>query len=677
MGKIAKGIWPTMITPFTEDNRIDDQALCRMMDWYVKQGCDGVFAVCQSSEMFFLTLEERVHLARRCVELAGDRIQVIASGHISDRIEDQVEELRAVWATGVRAVVLVSNRLAKQDEDDDIWIANAQHLLDALPEVTFGMYECPYPYKRLITPKTMTWMVSTGRFAFLKDTCCHAPTIRERLQIIRDHTPEGAEPMGLFNANTMTLLESLRDGADGFCGVMGNLHPDLYQWLFRNFRKEPVWARDLQAGLTMLSSLEANAYPVCAKKHMQDVGIPMTLVTRTRPQEQFGYMDQETLCQAEHLEALLRRVYLQGRAYSPRWHTALSETFKWNPAEAYPEVHDEPAGMKHRIIHRADEEYPFLHDTMIAELDGKLLCAWYNCSENEIVGKTVIRGRWSDDHGESWSAPQMIAQADAGSGIHMVPAIFSEEAGGIYAYITEMSAHDRPVGYGVYRYTGAEWEQIAHDDTPALFNMQPVRLCDGRLMSAGRMSDKAGELPLIPCVYASELQAPAVWQSVSLPGPWQFGCYPLSFPETTLLAEGEHLTAVTRNDGGAAQVCESYDLGQMWSDPRDAGLPIASSKMCGGTLSNGTQYLIYNEKTKPASRNRLVIALRSSSEADFTRVYTIFEGEDKQLNAGPMWHYPCAVEHAGHLYVSCTASRMDDVRRHAAIAVIPVDSLTL
>lgn len=675
MGEIVKGIWPTMITPFTEDNRIDDQALSSMMDWYVRQGCDGVFAVCQSSEMFYLTLEERVYLARRCVELAGDRIQVIASGHISDSLDAQVEELRAIWSTGVKAVVLVSNRLAGSEEDDDVWIANAQYLLDSLPDVIFGMYECPYPYKRLITEKTMTWMVETGRFSFLKDTCCHAPTIRERIRIIREHTPRGTEPMGLYNANTMTLLESLQDGADGFCGVMGNLHPELYKWLFQNYRKEPVRARDLQAGLTLLSSLEANAYPVCAKQHMRDVGIPMTLVTRSRSQEQFSYADRETLRQAEKLEGLLRRVYVLGRAYSPRWHMSPSQTLRWEASSDYPAAHRSPEGIERRIVHRADEEYPFLHDTMIAILRGRLLCAWYNCSENEIVGKTVIRGRWSDDGGKTWGEPEVIAQAEADTGIHMVPAVFAEEAGDVYAYITEMSAHDRPVGYSVYRYTDAQWTKIGHSDEPWLFNMQPIQLDDGRWISAGRMSDKAGELPLIPCVYFSELQSPAKWHVQQLPGPWRYGCYPLMFPETTLLVQGRRLTAVTRNDGGAAQVFESYDGGKSWSEPCDAGLPIASSKLCGGTLSSGLQYLIYNEKTVPASRNRLVIALRKDCDAAFEAVYTLFQGEDEVLGVGPMWHYPCAVEYKGNLYVSCTASRENDVCRHAALAIIPLDAL--
>ncbi len=310
MNRIKKGIWPTMITPFTTDNKIDYTALAAMIDWYADTGCDGVFAVCQSSEMFFLTLEERVALAKACVELAGDRLEVIASGHISDSFEDQCKEIEAIWATGIRAFVLVTNRLAKEDESDDVWIENARKLVERFPDITFGLYECPYPYKRLLSEKTLTYVAQSGRFAFLKDTCCDARTIAERLALIERVTPAGATPLGLYNANTMTLLESLQCGADGFCGVMGNMHPDLYAWLYANYKTQPARAAELQASLTMLSSLEAQAYPVCAKAHMQDDGIPITTVTRTIPASRFGYMQAETLRQAQMLERDLRAEYL-------------------------------------------------------------------------------------------------------------------------------------------------------------------------------------------------------------------------------------------------------------------------------------------------------------------------------------------------------------------------------
>ena len=55
---IAGGVWPVMITPFTEDNKIDYDAVLRIIEWYDKNGVDGIFAVCQSSEMFELSPQE-------------------------------------------------------------------------------------------------------------------------------------------------------------------------------------------------------------------------------------------------------------------------------------------------------------------------------------------------------------------------------------------------------------------------------------------------------------------------------------------------------------------------------------------------------------------------------------------------------------------------------------------
>ena len=60
---IPNGVYPTMITPFTEDNKIDYNAVEQLLGWYDGK-VDGVFAVCQSSEMFCLSFEERLELMR-------------------------------------------------------------------------------------------------------------------------------------------------------------------------------------------------------------------------------------------------------------------------------------------------------------------------------------------------------------------------------------------------------------------------------------------------------------------------------------------------------------------------------------------------------------------------------------------------------------------------------------
>lgn len=60
---INPGVWPVMITPWTEDNKPDFKAIQQLCDWYVEKGCTGIFAVCQSSEMAYLTEQEKLDIA--------------------------------------------------------------------------------------------------------------------------------------------------------------------------------------------------------------------------------------------------------------------------------------------------------------------------------------------------------------------------------------------------------------------------------------------------------------------------------------------------------------------------------------------------------------------------------------------------------------------------------------
>ncbi|WP_240417154.1 dihydrodipicolinate synthase family protein [Paenibacillus periandrae] len=273
---IANGVWPTMLTPFTENNQLDEPALEQLVDWYIEQGVHGLFAVCQSSEMFKLSLEERVKATRIVVRQAFGRVPVIASGHTSDSIEDQIEEIKQIWAEGIEAFVMLSNRLAAEHESDEVWKANAERILQAVPDVKFGIYECPYPYKRLMNPALLEWCVSTGRFLFLKDTCCNIVEIKARLEVLK------GTGLKLFNANSATLLESLKLGAAGFSGIMANHHPNLYVWLTENWNTQPEKAEHVQDYVGLASGIEGQYYPVDAKYNIQLSGVPITLTTRVK-----------------------------------------------------------------------------------------------------------------------------------------------------------------------------------------------------------------------------------------------------------------------------------------------------------------------------------------------------------------------------------------------------------
>ena len=264
------GVFPTMVTPYTKEGKVDYKGVQALVEWYWKKGCDGIFAVCQSSEIFFLTLEERVNIGKTVVEKAKDLaevdktrkpMKVVVSGHVSDSFGDQVEELTAMSGIGADALILISNRMDIANTTEEKWIEDLHKLIEKIPaNMPLGVYECPKPYKRLLTKKMLEACKATGRFAFIKDTCCDAEMIKERIEVLKDCD------IGLYNANAQTLLETLRAGADGYCGVMANFHPEIYKWLFDNADKKE--AELVQAFVCMTAFTESLAYPATAKYYV-------------------------------------------------------------------------------------------------------------------------------------------------------------------------------------------------------------------------------------------------------------------------------------------------------------------------------------------------------------------------------------------------------------------------
>lgn len=192
----------------------------------------------------------------------------------------EITIFNAIYESGTDALILITNRLDLHNEGDDVWIKNAEKLLAKLPkEAKLGLYECPHPYKRLVTPKILDWCLSTGRFYYMKDTCCDAQLIAQRVKQL-----EGSQFL-LLNANCQTLLETMRSGAHGYCGIMCNFHPKLYAWLGKNYQSKK--ADYVQSVTGTFGFTEVGLpYPLTAKYHMNLCGIPTENIARNRKSEE-------------------------------------------------------------------------------------------------------------------------------------------------------------------------------------------------------------------------------------------------------------------------------------------------------------------------------------------------------------------------------------------------------
>ncbi|MBV9656251.1 MAG: dihydrodipicolinate synthase family protein [Acetobacteraceae bacterium] len=262
------GIMPVMLTPFTEQNEIDWAGLERLVEWYIGNGADALFAVAQSSEMQFLSLTEREALGRAVVRQVAGRVPVVVSGHISDDIDAQVEELTAAAKTGADAVILVTNHLdPKQTGAASVFLATLDTLLARLPrDVPLGLYECPAPFRRLLSDDELRRCIDTNRFVVLKDVSCDLGTVQRRAAMV-----EGS-PLALVNANAAIAWDAMQAGSRGFCGVHTNYHPDLYKWLMTSGAEHPDLRARLVPFLAMAALSEAYGYPAQAKLFHQRLG---------------------------------------------------------------------------------------------------------------------------------------------------------------------------------------------------------------------------------------------------------------------------------------------------------------------------------------------------------------------------------------------------------------------
>ncbi|KVE78563.1 dihydrodipicolinate synthase family protein [Burkholderia cepacia] len=262
-----EGIVPVMLTPFDDAGAIDYAGLERLIEWYLAHGADALFAVAQSSEMQFLSLAERAELARFVVERVAGRVPVVASGHISDDLDAQAAELCAAAESGAQGVVLVTNRLDPQRQGSAALLDHLHLLLARLPsDLPLGLYECPAPYRRLLSDDELRACIDTGRFVMLKDVSCDLETVKRRVALA-----EGS-PLKILNANAAIARDAMKAGSAGFNGVFTNFHPDLYRWLRAQGDAHPELADELSTFLVVSAVSEALGYPALAKLYHQRIG---------------------------------------------------------------------------------------------------------------------------------------------------------------------------------------------------------------------------------------------------------------------------------------------------------------------------------------------------------------------------------------------------------------------
>jgi 4-hydroxy-tetrahydrodipicolinate synthase len=149
-------------------------------------------------------------------------------------------------------------------------------ILSGTSTIPLGLYECPEPYKRMIAPDLLPYFARTGRFLYYKETSCNSEIIKNKL------TSVAGSPLGLYNANTPTALDSLREGARGLSTISANFYPEMYLTLYQGVKNTTSSAETvrLQQHLSIMDAVTRIKYPLSAKLFLKMRGLKLETYTR-------------------------------------------------------------------------------------------------------------------------------------------------------------------------------------------------------------------------------------------------------------------------------------------------------------------------------------------------------------------------------------------------------------
>ncbi len=102
-----QGSIPALVTPFTSEGAVDEQAFAAHVEWQISEGSSGLVPVGTTGESPTLSHDEHKRVVELCVEVAAKRVPVIAGAGSNNTVE-AIELAQHAEAVGADALLVVT-----------------------------------------------------------------------------------------------------------------------------------------------------------------------------------------------------------------------------------------------------------------------------------------------------------------------------------------------------------------------------------------------------------------------------------------------------------------------------------------------------------------------------------------------------------------------------------------
>jgi len=215
-----KGIFPAMVTPFTKNEEIDDEAFKTLINHLIPN-VNGLVPCGTTGEFMYLNEKEKRHLIDLAVDESKDKVPVIA-GTGCPSTKHTIELTQYAKDAGAKAALVVSPFYLKPSFKELYEHYDALNALD-FPIIMYNIPQCTGVHKK--------WWTAEGIAQFdnvigIKDSSGDMPFLEALFEKIKGK-------ISIFCGHDEIGMPALAAGADGLILASANLIPDIWQKIFK------------------------------------------------------------------------------------------------------------------------------------------------------------------------------------------------------------------------------------------------------------------------------------------------------------------------------------------------------------------------------------------------------------------------------------------------------------
>ncbi len=259
------GIFPALVTPFTQDDRIDEAAFRALIRWLLPN-VDGVVPAGTTGEFSYLTAGERMRIIEIALDEVGGRVPVVA-GTGAPSTRETVELTRMAKEAGAAAALVVAPYYLKPSFNEVYEHFRAVDKV-GLPIVLYNLPQCAGTHFKWWTAEGM--LLDFDNVIGIKDTSGDLPFMSALFEKVYGK-------VGIFVGHDEVALAAFASGADGAILASANLIPDVWQRILGAVQRGDLESarRDQQLIQKLVRIVTRTAGSQAVKEGLTAMGLPM------------------------------------------------------------------------------------------------------------------------------------------------------------------------------------------------------------------------------------------------------------------------------------------------------------------------------------------------------------------------------------------------------------------